>query len=213
MSPNGMDDPAAPYPLIERIRTHIADPRAWEVMEAAYAVFLQYGVRRASMQDIADRAGMSRAALYLHYKSKADIVEALMRAYFDAAADAVDEALAAHDDPSDALIAAFAAQVGDAAEGMMQSPHAEELLSVKQGRWPRCGRKATGVSSRSMPRGLRGPWRREQPDAAVVGPDTSETAIALVAALDGLKSAPFDLGRYRRARDRLARILGLGLSV
>jgi AcrR family transcriptional regulator len=213
MSPNGMDDPAAPYPLIERIRTHIADPRAWEVMEAAYAVFLQYGVRRASMQDIADRAGMSRAALYLHYKSKADIVEALMRAYFDAAADAVDEALAAHDDPSDALIAAFAAQVGDAAEGMMQSPHAEELLSVKQGTMAAVREKGHGRLVSVYASWLARSVASGTADAAVVGPDTSETAIALVAALDGLKSAPFDLGRYRRARDRLARILGLGLSV
>jgi AcrR family transcriptional regulator len=148
------------------------------VMEAAYAVFLQYGVRRASMQDIADRAGMSRAALYLHYKNKADIFEALMGAYFDAAAEAVDEALAAHDDPSDALIAAFAAQVGDAAEGMMQSPHAEELLSAKQGTIAAVREKATGGSSRSMPGcparcAGSGRCRRREPDAAVVGPDTS----------------------------------------
>jgi AcrR family transcriptional regulator len=150
MSPNGMDDPAAPYPLIERIRTHIADPRAWEVMEAAYAVFLQYGVRRASMQDIADRAGMSRAALYLHYKSKADIVEALMRAYFDAAADAVDEALAAHDDPSDALIGGLPRlRSATRPKGMMHSPHAEELLSAKQGAIgaTRCGERYEGLVS------------------------------------------------------------------
>jgi hypothetical protein len=38
-------------------------------------------------------------------------------------------------------------------------------------------------------------------------------AATLIAALDGLKSAPLDLAGYRLARDRLARMLGRGLSV
>jgi AcrR family transcriptional regulator len=211
MSPSGMDDTTDAYPLTERIEARVGDPRAWSVMAAAYDVFLQYGVRRASMQDIADRAGMSRAALYLHYKNKADIFEALMGAYFATAAEAVAEALAAHADPSEALAAAFRAQVGDAAEGMLHSPHAEELLSAKQG--------AIGATQAEGYEGLvtiYADWLDRAADAGRVRPlgsDAREVAATLIAALDGLKSAPLDLAGYRLARDRLARMLGRGLSV
>jgi AcrR family transcriptional regulator len=212
MSPNGMDDPATPYPLIERIRTGVTDPRAWAVMEAAFAVFLQFGVRRASMQDIADRAGMSRAALYLHYRNKSDIFGALVAAYLDAAADAVEAALAAHDDPADALIAAFAAQVGDAAEAMMQSPHAEELLSAKQGAVAEVQAEGHARLVSVYAAWLARSVAAGRIHAAAVGPDTRAAAVMLMAALDGLKAAPFDLGGYRNARVRLARLLGRGLA-
>jgi hypothetical protein len=135
-----------------------------------------------------------------------------MGAYFDAAAEAVEEALAAHDDPSDALVAAFAAQVGDAAEGMMQSPHAEELLSAKQGAIAKVltdghGRLVSAYEawlSRSVAAGT--------VDAEAVGPDPRQTAVALVAALGGLKAGSVDLEGYRKARDRLGRLLGRGLA-
>ncbi len=211
MSPSHMDEATAPYELIDRIKAGIEDPRAWVVMEAAYNVFLQHGVRRASMQDIADRAGMSRAALYLHYKNKTDIFEALMGAYFAAASAAVEEALAAHDDPVDALQAAFAAQVGDAAEGILQSPHAEELLMAKQG-------SVASIHAQGYERlvDVYARWVQRcvaagTVDEKAVAPDPRETATTLIAALDGLKSAPFDLVAYRRARVRLAGLLGRGL--
>ena len=207
-----MDDALPPQNLMDRIRDRIEDPRAAVVLEAAYDVFLRHGVKRASMQDIADRAGMSRAALYLHYKNKSDIFAALIAAYFDAATVAVTEALAAHADPSEALAAAFAAQVGDAAEGMLQSPHAEELLSAKHG-------AALTVLADGHERLVTAyaDWLQRAADAGAirldaVQPDPRETAVTLIAALDGLKSAPLDLAGYRRARTRLGRVLGRGLS-
>jgi len=119
--------------LTARIMASMPDDKARMILHAGFAVFLQYGFRRASMQDIADKAGMSRAALYLHFRNKDDVFRAILENYFRAAAAMVAEALAAHADPVEALRAGFAAQMGDAAEAMMTSAHWEELMSVKQG--------------------------------------------------------------------------------
>ncbi len=203
----------SPSTLTQRIRARVGDPRAWAVLEAAYASFLQFGLRRTSMQDIADRAGMSRAALYLHYRNKEDIYRALMEAYFAAAAEAVSEALARHDDPGDALAAAFEAQMGDAAEMMMQSPHADELLSAKHG-----AARDTVKTGYARLAEVYGDWLagelmagRASPDA--VGPRPHDTAAAMLAALDGLKQAGLDWPDYLEARARLARLFGRAFRV
>ncbi|MBP1856601.1 TetR/AcrR family transcriptional regulator [Rhizobium herbae] len=47
-------------------------------MTAAAEVFTRYGFKKASMQDIADAAVMSRAALYLHFRNKDDLFRSLM---------------------------------------------------------------------------------------------------------------------------------------
>ncbi len=52
------------------------DPKAAAILEAAFQTFFQYGVKRATMDDIARAAGMSRPALYLVYRNKADIFRA-----------------------------------------------------------------------------------------------------------------------------------------
>lgn len=47
------------------------------VLDAALAAFLDFGVRRTSMTDIARRAGISPATLYRRYAQKSDLVMAV----------------------------------------------------------------------------------------------------------------------------------------
>ena len=51
-------------------------PKSQQILDAALAVFCRYGYRKTSMLDIAQAAGMSRAALYLHFKNKEDVFRA-----------------------------------------------------------------------------------------------------------------------------------------
>ncbi len=60
-----------------------SDPKAAAILEAAFQTFFQYGVKRATMDDIARAAGMSRPALYLVYKNKADIFRACVLSMMD----------------------------------------------------------------------------------------------------------------------------------
>jgi len=49
------------------------DPRVQHILSAALKAFSRFGFRKTSMLDIAEAAGISRAALYLHFKNKEDV--------------------------------------------------------------------------------------------------------------------------------------------
>ena len=49
-----------------------------QLLEAAIRVFAEKGVSRTSLQDIAQRAGVSRGAIYWHFANKADLFDAMM---------------------------------------------------------------------------------------------------------------------------------------
>jgi len=206
-------DGSTQYSLTQRILDGLPDDKARTIMVAAFECFLQFGVKRTAMQDIADKAGMSRAALYLHYRNKDDIFRALMGGYFEAAADVVAETLAGLDDPVAALLAAFAAQSGDAAEKMMDSPHAEEMLSAKLA-------SAQEVTKAGEARlvATYAAWLREGVaagtlSAEAVGPSPDVTAAAILSSVLGLKHAGLDGAGYVAARDRLAVMFGTSLRV
>ena len=52
------------------------------ILDAAMAVFRRHGFRRSSIEQAAEAAGLTRQALYHHFKSK----EALFRAVIDTGA-------------------------------------------------------------------------------------------------------------------------------
>lgn len=57
-------------------RTDAMTDRRHQITRAALAVFARYGLRRASMQDVAEEAGLSRPALYQYFRNKDDLVAA-----------------------------------------------------------------------------------------------------------------------------------------
>ncbi|HEX5440145.1 MAG TPA: TetR/AcrR family transcriptional regulator [Ktedonobacterales bacterium] len=66
-------------------RPDVSDQRRHQIMDAAFAVFSRLGFERASMDDIAKEAGVSKGALYLYYKSKDAIISKLLQIFFDQA--------------------------------------------------------------------------------------------------------------------------------
>ena len=48
------------------------------LLDAAELVFSEKGVSRTSLNDIAEAAGVSRGAIYWHFKNKADLFDAMM---------------------------------------------------------------------------------------------------------------------------------------
>ncbi|WP_309082754.1 helix-turn-helix domain-containing protein [Chelativorans sp.] len=55
----------------------VEDPKRARVLEGAMQVFLAYGFSRATMDDIARAVDISRPALYLLFRNKADIFRAV----------------------------------------------------------------------------------------------------------------------------------------
>src|SRR5215468_2060324 len=57
-----------------------AEARPEEILEAALAVFTEAGFDAARMEDVAQRAGLSKAGVYLYFPSKTALLQALIEA-------------------------------------------------------------------------------------------------------------------------------------
>lgn len=51
--------------------------------ESAFRLFCQQGIARVTMDDIAADAGVTKGSLYWHYRSKAEVIDAACRHYYD----------------------------------------------------------------------------------------------------------------------------------
>src|SRR5690349_18408881 len=56
-----------------------AEARPAEIVQAAYQVFSEKGFAAARLDDIAQRAGVSKGALYLYFSNKQEIFEAVVK--------------------------------------------------------------------------------------------------------------------------------------
>ncbi|GAA1738427.1 TetR/AcrR family transcriptional regulator [Aeromicrobium alkaliterrae] len=72
--------------------------RKAQLLEVALAVFVEQGYHAASMDEIAERAGVSKPVLYQHFPGKLDLYLALISTACDTVIGAVREALASTQD-------------------------------------------------------------------------------------------------------------------
>lgn len=106
------------------------DDRSGHILDAALTVFCQYGYGKTTMQDIARAAGISRAALYLHFSSKEDLFRAGSRRAHARALDQADAALAAPGDVVSRVDAAMAAYFGGLMAQISTGVHGGEVIDA-----------------------------------------------------------------------------------
>lgn len=106
------------------------DPRRDKILHAALAVFARYGFKRASMEDVAGEAGISRPALYQSYENKAAIFAALAVALGQASCDAAEAAWPTGLAFEEGLAAAGLALHGLSWQAIHTSPHGAELMAT-----------------------------------------------------------------------------------
>lgn len=80
------------------------EARPQEILEAALDVFAEKGFNAARVEDIAERAGVSKGTAYLYFESKEDIFRALMREGIASRIAPLKEVVARHDGASGDLI-------------------------------------------------------------------------------------------------------------
>ena len=51
---------------------------AQQILDAALALFLEFGLRRTTMDDVAKRAGIGRITVYRHYEDKNTLFQAVV---------------------------------------------------------------------------------------------------------------------------------------
>ena len=77
-----------------------------EILDAARHVFERYGARRANVEDVARRAGVSRSTLYRAYPNKEALLEAVLLRQFDDFLTELDR-VAADLPPQEAVVECF----------------------------------------------------------------------------------------------------------
>src|SRR5215211_6412753 len=83
--------------------------RRLQLLQAAQDVFVAQGFHAAAMDDIADRAGVSKPVLYQHFPGKRELYLALLEEHVGQLADRVRDALVATDDNSERVHGAVTA--------------------------------------------------------------------------------------------------------
>jgi AcrR family transcriptional regulator len=103
------------------------------ILDAATLVFRRHGFRRSSIEQAAEAAGLTRQALYHHFKSKADLFRAVIEQLHENALAAEIAAASAAEKAGGSLADILVAQVTGRLTQLIASfdgsPHIEELFS------------------------------------------------------------------------------------
>src|SRR5882762_5206644 len=92
-----------------------AAARRVAILEAATPVFLRFGFKKTSMDDLARAAGLSRQGLYLHFPTKESLFKEGLQRIVETTRAAAKAALAREDQSVDArILGAFEAMHGHA---------------------------------------------------------------------------------------------------
>jgi Bacterial regulatory proteins, tetR family. len=163
------------------------------------------------MEDIARAAGVSRAALYLHYRNKQDIFRSLVQGYFEMAETRMRAALQPGLAPELALDAAFAAKLGPEMMPLIESPHGEELIDANFATAADIVEAAEARLGMLIAGWLQAEAQAGRLSLAEYDGDAAVLAQTMVAALAGVKHQAGSYETLRASMSRLARLFGRGL--
>jgi AcrR family transcriptional regulator len=103
------------------------------ILDAATLVFRRHGFRRSSIEQAAEAAGLTRQALYHHFKSKEALFRAVIERVYEASLAAASAAAAAREKAGGSLADTVLAEVSGRLSYLITSfegsPHVEELFS------------------------------------------------------------------------------------
>jgi AcrR family transcriptional regulator len=175
---------------------HQATDRRRAILDAAAATLLRYGFRKASVDEVARLAGISRQGLYLHFPTKDSLFTATINHLLEQSIATSRAALAAAGVPlEDRILNAFEAIGGDT----LASP-LDEILETAERLTGRSAAELEGEIVAEFAAALNetpasSPWRRH-------GDSAESVAVVLYATSAGLKriapSVPDYLDSLRR---------------
>lgn len=188
------------------------DPKRARILEGAMKVFLAYGYQRVTMDDIARAAEVSRPALYLLFKNKAEIYRAIGAMVLEASAQAAREALAAEGPFTERTMAAIECSLIAMMKMISESQHGAELLDMKNslaGDLAAVWREKLGSAFGTA---IAAEAERTKVDLAARGLTASALADLLLDGLEGMKSRVLDPDGQREGARRLVTVIALALK-
>lgn len=188
------------------------DDKRERILLAAQECFLQYGFKRTSMEDIAQVAGLSRAALYLVFPNK----EAIFRAgleYLNSASYQRAQAAIARPGP-------FATRLRDALEArylgfvelIHRSPHGAELVGLHHGLSAEVGQHYDDLFSALLAAALAEAEAAGEVRLLSLGMAAGDYVALLIVAHYGLKYRSASIADYRRQVERMAHVFAAAIQ-
>ena len=175
------------------------------ILDAAFHAFAGYGYRRVTMEDIAAGAGLSRTALYQHFRNKEDIFRSLSARYLETCLTDMERALQGTGPAAEVLQAAFAAKDGKFMDVVLGTAHGRELLDAGFS----LAAEVAGTAEARMADLLAG-WITRQGAGGLGDPALMGTTV--MAALKGLKTSARTLDDYRAGQAMLARMVARAVT-
>lgn len=107
------------------------DPKRERILDGAMKVFLAYGFARTTMDDIARSADVSRPALYLQFRNKADIFRAIGACVLEQSLEGARQGLAEEGTFGERMMTALDRALFGLIETIDQSAHGQEILDME----------------------------------------------------------------------------------
>ncbi len=89
------------------LRARNRDEQSERILSAAFGLFFDRGFEEVTMADVAEAAGVSRATVFNHFRSKQGLVDAITERVLLTYRDMLDAALAHEETPTPALVRAL----------------------------------------------------------------------------------------------------------
>src|SRR5262249_22039354 len=113
--------------------------RPGEILDAALALFVEKGFAGTRLDDVAERAGLSKAAIYLYFQDKTALFQALVRQAIAVNLGIVEGLLKAHRGPIAALMPAILEFMAGRIEDTPMAAVAKVVISESRA-FPEIGR-------------------------------------------------------------------------
>ncbi|MFC3748607.1 TetR/AcrR family transcriptional regulator [Paenibacillus sp. GCM10012306] len=103
------------------------DQKRHHIISTALEVFYKYGYKRVSMNDISQAAGISRAGLYLFFKSKEEIFNSAILFNGENLIEEIQKGLSQRDTPKEKIYYAFEVWAINIFDQALHSPEIREI--------------------------------------------------------------------------------------
>jgi AcrR family transcriptional regulator len=188
------------------------DPKRARILEGAMKVFLTYGYARVTMEDIARAADISRPALYLQFKNKAEIYRAIGAALLDNSAEGAEAALAKDGPFVERMLDAIDRSLIAMMKSIMDSPHGAEILDRKNTLANDLASVWRSRLEKTFRAAILAEAKRNEVDLKARGLTAEALAELLLDGLEGMKTRVTDAGKQREGARRLVKVIALAVQ-
>lgn len=111
-------------------RPDVSEERTDQILDGASEVFVEKGFQKARMDDIAEKSGLSKGALYWYFKSKDEIVIGIFERLFSREAQDLESLIEIKETASNRLLRYTERVIKDVNQLLHFAPIAYEFLSL-----------------------------------------------------------------------------------